>query len=58
MIEAVPLIVAKSGSNVALVTFGIYMLAVFALAGVSATLLRKKEFLSEYFLGRDRKSVV
>ncbi|MBH05358.1 MAG: hypothetical protein CMJ20_03470 [Phycisphaeraceae bacterium] len=51
MIEAVPLIVAKSGSNVALVTFGIYMLAVFALAGVSATLLRKKEFLSEYFLG-------
>jgi len=39
------------GSNAALVTFIFYTLAVFALAGVSSRLLRKKRFLSEYFLG-------
>ena len=37
--------------NSALLTFLIYMLAVFALAAVSNHLLKSKSFLSEYFLG-------
>ena len=40
-----------SGSNAALVTFILYTLAVFGLAALSSRLLRKKQFLSEYFLG-------
>ncbi|MFC1596603.1 hypothetical protein ACFL5Q_01470 [Planctomycetota bacterium] len=39
------------GSNAALVTFILYTLAVFALAAASSRLLRRKRFLSEYFLG-------
>ena len=46
---AMPL--AQSGSNAALVTFLLYMVAVFALAGLSGRLLQRKSFLSEYFLG-------
>jgi len=42
---------ATTGTNAALVTFLIYMLAVFGLAGLSSRLLQKKNFLSEYFLG-------
>ena len=41
----------SSGSNAALITFVLYTLAVFALAAASSRLLRKKRFLSEYFLG-------
>ncbi len=41
----------QTGSNAALVTFLIYTLAVFGLAGLSNRLLQKKSFLSEYFLG-------
>ncbi len=37
--------------NSALLTFLIYMVAVFALAAVSNHLLKSKSFLSEYFLG-------
>ena len=44
-------LVGAGGSNAALVTFVIYTLAVFALAVASSRLLRKKRFLSEYFLG-------
>ena len=54
MTSAVPILLAQttpSGSNAALVTFIFYTLAVFALAGVSSRLLRRKRFLSEYFLG-------
>ena len=40
-----------AGSNAALIAFVIYTLAVFALAAASSRLLRKKRFLSEYFLG-------
>ena len=43
--------VDAAGSNAALVAFVIYTLAVFALAAASGRLLRKKRFLSEYFLG-------
>lgn len=38
-------------SNAGLVTFVIYTLAVFALAAISSRLLKRKQFLSEYFLG-------
>ncbi len=54
MASAVPILLAQApagGSNAALVTFIFYTLAVFALAGVSSRLLRRKRFLSEYFLG-------
>ena len=44
-------VLAASGSNSALITFLIYTLAVFALAGLSNQLLKNKSFLSEYFLG-------
>ncbi len=44
-------VLAASGSNSALITFLIYTLAVFALAGLSNRLLKNKSFLSEYFLG-------
>jgi len=42
---------AAEGSNAALWTFVIYMLAVFSLAAFSNKLLQGKNFLSEYFLG-------
>jgi len=45
-----PLIFADS-ANAVLVTFLIYILGVFVLAGISNRLLQKKSFLSEYFLG-------
>ena len=41
----------SGGSNAALVAFTLYTLAVFALAAASSRLLRRKRFLSEYFLG-------
>ena len=42
---------AASQSGAAIVTFLVYTLAVFGLAAVSNQLLKKKSFLSEYFLG-------
>lgn len=45
-----PLLLA-AGSNAALVTFLIYTLAVFGIAGLSNQLLKSKSFMSEYFLG-------
>jgi sodium/pantothenate symporter len=54
MVSEVPILLAQApsaGSNAALVTFIFYTLAVFALAGVSSRLLRRRRFLSEYFLG-------
>jgi len=45
------LLAQSSGSNSALVAFGIYTLGVFALAFLSNRLLQSKSFLSEYFLG-------
>lgn len=42
---------AAASSNAALITFMIYTLAVFGLAAISNQLLKKKSFLSEYFLG-------
>ena len=44
-------VLAQASSNAALITFLIYTLAVFGLAAASNILLRKKSFLSEYFLG-------
>ncbi|MDA1014832.1 MAG: hypothetical protein O3A00_10325 [Planctomycetota bacterium] len=38
-------------SNAALITFLVYTLAVFGVAGLSNQLLKSKSFLSEYFLG-------
>ncbi len=43
--------VFAEGSNIALATFGLYTLAVFVLAAMSNRLLKKRSFLSEYFLG-------
>lgn len=43
--------VESGGSDAALVTFFFYMLAVFAVAWVSSRMLRRRRFLSEYFLG-------
>ncbi len=54
MTDAAPVLVAEvnaGGSNAALITFVFYTLAVFALAAASSRLLRRKRFLSEYFLG-------
>ncbi|HUT90003.1 MAG TPA: hypothetical protein VMY37_10925 [Thermoguttaceae bacterium] len=54
MPSVAPLLLAQAqpaGSNAALVTFLLYTMAVFALAGISSRLLRSKRFLSEYFLG-------
>ena len=54
MTSTAPIVLAEvppAGSDAALVTFVLYTLAVFALAGVSSRLLRGKRFLSEYFLG-------
>ena len=54
MTSVAPLLLAQAqpaGSNAALVTFLLYTMAVFALAGISSRLLRSKRFLSEYFLG-------
>ncbi|MEX0701924.1 MAG: hypothetical protein WD069_07495 [Planctomycetales bacterium] len=48
-IALTPLLAA--GSNAALYTFLVYTLCVFALAAASNRLLKKKSFLSEYFLG-------
>ncbi len=45
------ILLAEGGSNAALVTFLLYTIAVFVLAGVANKLLQKKSFLSEYFLG-------
>lgn len=51
MFDSGSVFIAQSGSNAALVAFGIYMLAVLVLAWFSAKLLKGKDFLSEYFLG-------
>ncbi|MEX0718166.1 MAG: hypothetical protein WD066_16350 [Planctomycetaceae bacterium] len=48
-ISSLPLLAASS--NAALYTFIAYTLCVFGLAAVSNQLLKKKAFLSEYFLG-------
>jgi len=42
---------AQGQSNAALLTFVVYILAVFGLAAMSNRLLKSKNFLSEYFLG-------
>jgi len=41
----------SSGSNAGLITFALYTMGVFALAIISSRLLKRKSFLSEYFLG-------
>ena len=41
----------STGSNAGLVTFVLYTMGVFALAVMSSRLLKRKSFLSEYFLG-------
>jgi Na+/pantothenate symporter len=41
----------SAGSNAGLITFVLYTLGVFALAVISSRLLKRKSFLSEYFLG-------
>ncbi len=54
MPDPAPALLGQSGtggSSAALVAFVIYTAAVFALAAASSRLLRKKRFLSEYFLG-------
>ncbi|MFP6678523.1 MAG: hypothetical protein VB878_25770, partial [Pirellulaceae bacterium] len=48
---------AQSASNAALVTFIIYILAVFGLAWLANRLRSGKNFLSEYFLGGRRLGV-
>lgn len=42
---------AIEGSSAALVTFGLYSLAVFVIAWLSHKVLLKRKFMSEYFLG-------
>ncbi len=42
---------AVSGSNAALWTFLVYTVAIFVIAGFANRLLKKKNFLGEYFLG-------
>lgn len=42
---------ATTGSNAALLAFGLYTLAVFVLAWAANRLLQGRQFLSEYFLG-------
>ena len=44
-------VLAAAGSNSALATFVLYTLVVFGLAAVANQLMKKKSFLSEYFLG-------
>ena len=44
-------VLAVGRSNAALFTFFVYTLAVFGLAALSNRLMKKKNFLSEYFLG-------
>ena len=46
-----PVFGAVAASNSALVTFGIYMVVVFLLAGLSGRVLKKRNFIGEYFLG-------
>ncbi|MFT5527949.1 MAG: Na+/pantothenate symporter, partial [Pirellulaceae bacterium] len=45
-----PLLADAAGSS-AVITFAIYMVAVFVLAGLANRLLQSKKFVSEYFLG-------
>ena len=45
------LLAAQGGGGAALVTFTVYSLAVFSLAFFSHRLLKKRQFLSEYYLG-------
>ena len=47
----VPGVDQAAGSNAGLVTFVLYMIGVFALAVVSSRMLKRRRFLSEYFLG-------
>ena len=43
---------AKAGHQSALISFAVYMLLVFALAGLAGRVRKgKSEFMSEYFLG-------
>ena len=44
------LLIAES-SNAVLITFLIYIIGVFLIAGLSNRLLKNRNFLSEYFLG-------
>ena len=44
-------LLAEGGSNAALITFLVYIAAVFGIAWLSNKLLQTKSFLSEYFLG-------
>jgi sodium/pantothenate symporter len=46
-----PTFLLAEGSNAALITFLIYTLAVFGIAGLSNQLLKSRNFMSEYFLG-------
>ncbi len=46
-----PSAIFAANSNPALITFLLYTLAVFGIAGLSNQLLKGKSFLSEYFLG-------
>ena len=52
MYHLTPTLLGQSGSgNAVLVTFLIYIVAVFIIAGLSNKLLQNRNFLSEYFLG-------
>ena len=43
--------IENNSTNTALISFGIYLLGVFALAWLSSRVRKKKEFVGEYFLG-------
>lgn len=52
MFQSTPTLLAQGGSgNAVLITFLIYIIAVFVIAGLSNKLLQSRNFLSEYFLG-------
>ena len=52
MLNSLPVLLGQSQSgNAVLVTFLIYIVAVFVIAGLSNKLLQNRNFLSEYFLG-------
>ena len=52
MLYSLPVLLGQSQSgNAVLVTFLIYIVAVFVIAGLSNKLLQNRNFLSEYFLG-------
>tara|TARA_B100000676_G_scaffold22143_2_gene19241 strand:+ start:681 stop:2972 length:2292 start_codon:yes stop_codon:yes gene_type:complete len=52
MLNSIPKLIAQAQSgNAVLITFLIYIIAVFIIAGLSNKLLQNRNFLSEYFLG-------